>query len=257
MDCREAIEYLEDFLEEKLGEGQASALEAHLNLCSGCAAEFHLQKEMKAAVRQMATRHAASPQLRASLRQTEAGRVAARWLQWWVPAAAFLLVLGLGTALYLASPPARPSAPPALVVEVVNDYIRFTQRARQEEAGGSDPQQLIKWFQGRLDFGLDLAVDGRKDFQLVGGDVSYFLDRKVACLLYRKGPHVITLSVLRREGIEVPKGSFLSERGHPLYLAQHRGFTVILWERNDLLHALVSDLDAKELTPLATSIANT
>lgn len=256
MDCREAIGYLEEFLDEKLGGGQASALEAHLNLCSGCSAEFHLQAEMKAAVKQMATRHAASPQLRASLRQAGARRVMAQWVQWWVPAAAFLLVLGLGTTLYLASPPARLSAPPALVVEVVNDYIRFTQRACPEEVRGSDPHQVIRGFQGRLDFSLDVPVEGPKELRLVGGDLSYFLDRKVACLLYRKGPHIVTLSVLRREGIEIPKGSFLSERDHPLYLAQHQGFTVILWERNDLLHALVSDLDAKELAPLATSFAS-
>ncbi len=255
MDCRKAIEYLEDFLEERLGEGQASALGAHLNFCSGCAAEFHLQEEMKAAVRQMATRHAASPQLRASLRQTQARRVVAQWVQWWVPATGFLLVLGLGTALYLASAPARSSAPPVLVVEVVNDYIRFTQRARPEEIGGSDPHQLIKWFQGRLDFGLDLPVEGPKEFQLVGGDLSYFLDRKVACLLYRKGRHIVTLSVLRREGVDVPKGTSMTATGTPLHLASHRGFTVIVWQRNDLLYALVSDLTGQELSPLVTSIA--
>jgi anti-sigma factor RsiW len=171
-----------------------------------------------------------------------------------VPAAAFLLVLGLATALYVAVPPRRPSAPPALVVEVVNDYIRFTQRGLPDQAN-TDPRQVIERFQGRLDFGLDVAIQGQRGFQLVGGDLSYFLDRKVACLLYRKGPHIVTLSVLRREGIEVPKGAVLSERGHPLYLAQHRGLTVIVWERNDLLHALVSDMDARDLAPFATSLA--
>ncbi len=256
MDCREAIEHLEEFLGEKLGGAHASALEAHLDLCPGCAAEFRLHEEMKAAVKQTATRHTASPQLRASVRKREAGRVVPRWSKWWVPAAVFLLVLSIGTAAYLSLHAARPPAPAPLIVEAVNDYIRFTQRARSQEAGGLDVRQVIKRFQGKLDFALDLAVEGQNEFELVGGDLSYFLDRKVACLLYRKGPHVITLSVLRREGIEVPRGPSLNERGSPVHVAQHRGFTVIFWERNDLLHALVSDLDATELSRFADRVAN-
>ena len=209
---------------------------------------------MRTLVRERATRHTASPHLRASLRPAEGVRVPG-WLRLWVPAVALLLVLGLGTALYLASLPAQPLAPSPLIVEVVSDYIRLTQREHQEEVGGSDPRQLIKLFQGKLDFGFNLPPEGEKDFQLAGGGLSYFLDRKVACLLYRKGPHLITLSVLRGDGVKIPKGSPLTGKGSPLYLTKHRGFTVIVWQRNDLLYSLVSDLEAKELTPLATSIA--
>ena len=254
MDCREALEHLQDLLDEELAEGQASTLKAHLSFCPGCAAEFHLQQEMRSTVRERATRYTAPPQLRAYLRPAAAGRTRG-WLKWWVPAVAFLLILTLGTSLYLASLPSQPSTPSPLVVEAVNDYIRFAQRARPQDVGGSDPHQLLGWFQGKLDFGFDLPVEGGKEFQLVGGGLSYFLDRKVACLLYRKGPHLITLSVLRREGVEVPKGSSLTGKRIPLYLAKHRGFTVIIWERSDLLYSLVSDLEAKELSPLATSLA--
>ncbi|MFN3476887.1 MAG: zf-HC2 domain-containing protein [Candidatus Methylomirabilales bacterium] len=254
MDCQEALEHLQDLLGEELAEGQASTLKAHLSFCPGCAAEFHLQQEMRTTIKERATRHTAPPQLRARLLMAGAGR-ARGWLKGLVPAIAFLLILTLGTTLYLASLPSRPFAPLPLVVEAVNDYIRFAQRARPQDIGVSDRHQLLGWFQGKLDFGFDLPVEGGKEFQLVGGGLSYFLDRKVACLLYRKGPHLITLSVLRREGVEVPKGSSLKEKGIPLYLAKHRGFTVIVWERNDLLYSLVSDLEAKELSPLATSLA--
>lgn len=254
MDCREALEHLQDLLDEGLAEGEASALKAHLSFCPGCAAEFHLQQEMRTTVKERATRHTAPPHLRASLRPAGAGRTW-EWRRWWVPAVAFLLILTLGTTLYLASLPSQPLAPLPLVVEAVNDYIRFAQRARPQDVGGSDRHQLLGWFQGKLDFGFDLSVEGGKEFQLVGGGLSYFLDRKVACLLYRKGPHLITLSVLRREGVEVPKRPSLEGKGTPLYLAKHRGFTVIIWERNDLLYSLVSDLEVKELSPLATSLA--
>lgn len=254
MDCREALKHLQDLLDEELVEGQASLIRGHLAFCPGCAAEFHLQQEMRTMVRERATRYTAPPHLRASLRGVAAGR-ARGWLKWWVPAIAFLLVLTLGTTRYLASLPSQPFAPSPLVVEVANDYIRFAQRARPQDVGGSDRHQLIGWFKGKLDFSFDLPVEGRKEFQVIGGGLSYFLDRKVACLLYRKGSHLITLSVLRREGVEVPKGSSLKEKGIPLYLAKHRGFTVIIWERNDLLYSLVSDLEAEELSPLATSLA--
>ncbi len=254
MECPEALEHFQDFLDEELGKHKASALEAHLHLCPGCAAEFHIQQEMRQAVREKATRHTASPHLRASLRQAETMQVPG-WLKWWVPALALLLVLSLGTALYMASLSPRPLAPSPLVVEAVNDYIRLTQRGRPEDMGGPDPPQVVKWFRGKLDFAFNLPPAEEGEFRLVGGELSYYLDRKVACLLYRKGPHLVTLSVLRREGVDVPKGTSMTATGTPLHLASHRGFTVIVWQRNDLLYALVSDLAAQELSPLATSIA--
>lgn len=253
MECPEALARFQDFLGEELGKDEASALEAHLRICPGCAAEFHIQQEMKQAVREKATRHTASPHLRASLRQAEPGRVPG-WLKWWVPAVASLVVLSLGTALYMASLPVRP-APSPLVVEAVNDYIRFTQRARPEDVGGRDPHQVITWFRGKLDFVFNLPPEEEKEFQLVGGGLSYYLDRNVACLLYRKGSHLVTLSVLRGDGVDVPKGSSMTATRTSLHMATHRGFTVIAWRRNDLLYTLVSDLAAQELSPLATSIA--
>ncbi|MCI0410580.1 MAG: zf-HC2 domain-containing protein [Acidobacteria bacterium] len=256
MECREAVDHLQDLLDGDIEETQAESVRAHLGLCSGCAAEFHLQREMRRAVREGATQHLAPARLRAVVRSVGDLRPG-WWMRWWVPATALLLVISLGALFYLAAAPFRRVGTSPLITEAVNDYIRFAQRARPEEVTGSDPGRLITWFQGKLDFGFTLPDEGPKEFQLVGGGLSYFLERKVACLLYRKGPHMIALSVLKRDGVEVPPRSADTQRLPPFHVAKHHGFTVIIWQRDDLVYSLVSDLDAKELSPLATSLART
>jgi len=81
----------------------------------------------------------------------------------------------------------------------------------------------------------------------MGGDVTYFLERKVACLLYGKGEKLVTLFVVPGEGVEVPRRGFRQVNGLELYVASHKGYGVILWKKDKLLYSVVSELPQEEL----------
>lgn len=89
----------------------------------------------------------------------------------------------------------------------------------------------------------------------MGGDVSFFLERKVACLLYGKGEKLVSLFVLPDEGVEVPRKGFRHVDGVELYVAFQNGYGVVLWKKGNLLYSVVSELPQEELLGVAKEMA--
>ncbi len=102
--------------------------------------------------------------------------------------------------------------------------------------------QVRPWLTSRLDFAPAIPFAGDADFPLRGGAIDYFLDRRAAIAVYGRRLHTVTLIVLRPDGLGWPE--------RPLVI-RARGFNVRLWQAAGLGYALVSDVDAAELTRLA------
>jgi anti-sigma factor RsiW len=110
--------------------------------------------------------------------------------------------------------------------------------------------QVKPWFEGRLDFAPVLAFDGDEEFPLLGGSVALFRDRNAAAFQFRHRLHRITLLVFRAEAAAaLPNDG--AQRSH----TRSRGFDVVLWRRDDLGYALVSDMNGADLDRLASKIA--
>src|SRR5262249_9205704 len=117
------------------------------------------------------------------------------------------------------------------------------------ESGGL--HQVKPWFGGRLDFAPVVAFEGDADFPLKGGSVGYFRDRKAAGFVYARRLHPHPLPRFRAEGLCWPSRGLPGIDGVDASVAAERGFNVIVWRRGELGYALVSDVDAGELTALA------
>jgi len=146
------------------------------------------------------------------------------------------------------------TAAQGLFAEAVNDHLRLLYAERPIEIESGGVHQVKPWFAGRVDFAPALGFGGDDEFPLQGGAVALFFDRKAAAFEFKRRLHPITLFVFRAEGLPWPAAS------RPLGPARaaidtQRGFHVLLWRRGDLGYALVSDVDEKELTLLASKIA--
>jgi len=150
----------------------------------------------------------------------------------------------------------RGLAPPSegLYNEAVNDHLRILYAARPIEVQSGGIHQVKPWFDGRLDFAPILAFGGDDEFPLEGGAVAYFLDRKAAAFQFKRRLHPITLLVFRAEGLSWPATSLESIGPMRATLQTRRGFHVLLWRRDDLGYALISDVDDRDLVELATKI---
>ncbi|HEY3593893.1 MAG TPA: zf-HC2 domain-containing protein [Polyangiaceae bacterium] len=250
MDCKEASVLLLDRRRGTLDLSQVADLEAHLAGCERCRLDDAEDAALSAALERLPRRRAPDA-LKRSLR--------ARWTPTRKPSLSMGRALGsvaAGAALAAALVFGwrGHSSSDGLFDEAVNDHLRILYAARPIEIESGGVHQVKPWFAGRLDFAPVLAFGGDDDYPLEGGAVAYFMDRKAAAFEFKRRLHPITLLVFRADGLSWP--SVLGSIG-PMHAAREtqRGFHVLLWRREDLGYALVSDLDERELIELGTKIA--
>jgi anti-sigma factor RsiW len=147
------------------------------------------------------------------------------------------------------------SPDPMMVSEAVNDHLRVLSSEHPLDLESSNMHQVKPWFAGKLDFAPLTEFAGDEEFPLMGGLVGYFIDRKAATLVFKRHSHTITLLVFPSKGLpwptiaRGPAGS--SRQSHET----SRGFHVLLWQRQDLGYALVSDTNEADLMELAAKIS--
>ncbi|HEX2439800.1 MAG TPA: hypothetical protein VHT71_15935 [Methylomirabilota bacterium] len=215
--------------------------------------EAAIECELTAALERYLPQHAASLALKR--------RLAAQWpappvrpvrRAWW-PRAPILAIAALGLLATLVVLFPRGAGPgsggrEALVAEAVNDHLRVLASARPLEIENAGLHQVKPWFEGRLDFAPVVAFEGDAEFELRGGAVGYFMDRKAAVLVYGYRLHLISLLVFRADGLRWPGGEATPVTAH------ERGFSVVMWRERGLGYALTSDVEAARIATLAARL---
>jgi len=143
------------------------------------------------------------------------------------------------------------------VREAVGDHLRILSSDHPLSVESSDLHNVRPWFAGRVDFAPPVAFAGDNEFPLLGGAVSYVLDRKAATFIFKRRLHTISLLVVATDDLAWPAGTEISLgrlRGH---LEYRRGFWVLFWRDGELGYILTSDLNNRELQQLAQKIAGT
>jgi anti-sigma factor RsiW len=140
------------------------------------------------------------------------------------------------------------------VREAVNDHLRVLYSLHPVEVESSDMHRVKPWFEGRLDF-APTSFAGDDEYPLQGALVGYFVDRKAAVFVYRARLHVITLFVVRADGLEWPAGAAESSAPVTERMRTMRGFHVLLWRHADLGYVMVSDVQEGDLRALGRKIA--
>jgi anti-sigma factor RsiW len=226
-----------------LAEEERSALEEHLRSCASCSRDRGAEQITSELLEQRLPRHAAPESLKRALAERAMTRQTSRWR---TPA---WTAIGLAAGVLLMIIPYRwqssllsEARAKTLLEEAVNDHLRVLERDTPLPVVSGDPHTVKPWFQGRLDFAPAVAFVGNDDFPLQGGEVSYFVDRKAATLVFKRRLHVVSLFVFRADGLSWPSGQDADRRW--------RGFSVLFWRAGDLGYALVSDIDRAELVDL-------
>lgn len=250
MDCNDVCELLPACADDELGAAESLHLAQHLAQCAACTAELERLRALRAAVREGATYHRASPALRARIAAAlPAADVPAtvrasrpRWLDWfaWRPAvnaglAALTVVsLAFGLTMFML----RDSAQDTMVREVVSGHVRALIADHAVDVASTDRHTVKPWFNGRLDYAPpvhDLAAEG---FPLVGGRLDYLHGQRVAVLVYRRNQHPIDVFVLRGAGTAAPA----------LHAALTRqGYQITHWQAGGMDYWAVTDAAAADL----------
>jgi anti-sigma factor RsiW len=258
MDCIEARNHLVDHRRGRLTAEVSAAVEEHLAACAACCHEDAADAHRSVLLEQHLPRTRTPASLKGALedRWLEPGtrrRAAPRWARF----GRTMATMSAGAALVVAAQVAwrAHASDGPMVAEAVNDHLRvlYSDHPLEVESGGI--HRVKPWFEGRVDFAPVVDFAGDDDFPLLGGSVSYFLDRKAATFVFKRRLHEITLFVFRAEGLRWPVVGLRSIGSAQGTIETSRGFHVAMWRRGDLGYALVSDVNEADLLALGARLA--
>jgi anti-sigma factor RsiW len=258
MNCDEVRPELHDYVRRRLDPGAQARIGAHVQECEACGDVERTERALDELLEERLPRHPAPAALKKRLAMLTRGadevrRPPARWTRAIAPAlAAGFAAVAVGVLFQRG-----PSSPglATLTAEAVNDHLRVlaTQHPVDIESGGR--HQVKPWFEGKLDFAPVVPAPEGGELRLRGGAVGYVFDRKAAVLVYNLRLHVVTLLVVRPEGLPWPEKDGRQLGPALLHESSTRGFNVVSWRSGGLGYLLVSDVNPKELADAAAQLA--
>ncbi len=196
---------------------------------------------LRAAMRDAAMRDAAPPRMAVMGAGAPRGaiRQSARWLM-----AASVLVVAAGTSWVLGATHGRAAGADtareqAIADAVLASHLRSLLASHLTDVASTDRHTVKPWFAGKLDYAPPVADLAAQGFPLIGGRLDYLGGRRVAALVYARGPHTINLFIWPANG-DTTAGR----------LAEH-GYTLIRWTVSGMTYWAVSDVDPVALTTFA------
>ena len=262
MNCEEAIELMDGYLDGELDPITSQKIEQHLRDCRKCELAYEAHTALAHAISRGAPYHKAPAELRqrvqSSLRDAvgvRASRSAARenhplltsprtarrlvlpeisW-NWLVLAAAIILAAIIASSFLPRLRP--PTSDQFLATQLIASHVRSLMADHLTDVASSDQHTVKPWLDTKLDFAppvVDLASEG---FPLIGGRLDYLDNRPVAALVYGRRKHFINLFVWPAASDEAKAPKTITREGYQL----------LHWADLDFNYWAVSDVNANDL----------
>jgi len=243
MDC----ESLHLYFDGELDTVSAIAFEKHLETCAQCRAdlaEFRaIRRHLQAELTRMPAGDGLQQKIQSSLDAGEQDEVPrrprARSWQKLALAAAVVAMVSSGTTFYLE----QPSEASLWVQGIVNAHERALLAGHTIDVASSSRHTVKPWFSGKTTIAPLVADLSDVGFPLVGGRLDVPVDRAMPAIVYRAGPHLVSLYMRPAEGEAAPR------------LAKLDGFSVLTWKQSGFAFTAVSDADGAELGKFQSAFA--
>lgn len=238
-------ESLEAYIDGELSAAESAAFDKHAAECANCQLQIERQLHLRARLRAGLAKPAASDALKhrilASLPQDRPAPVRQlisrrRWME--LAAAASVAAIVASSATFYA---VRPSGEEDWQQAILASHLRATMSGHIIDVASSDRHAVKPWFGGKTKVApivIDLADAG---YPLIGGRLEIPQKDALPVLVYRAGPHVVSVYV--RPGT-IPGGR-----------AKINGFSILSWSDDGLTYSAVSDADGAELAGFQKAFA--
>ena len=254
MDCKNAQLLFSEAEHGRLAPDAMAERQVHLETCAACSRAEQLDRELTRTLERRLPQFPASLALKRGLeaRWLPRGDLAQSRLAWHVAFAPALVVAGILGALALGFHLGKrvDGGNAMFATEAVNNHLRLLDGETPLQVLASDIHQVKPWFAGKVDFAPPVQFKGDDDYPLLGGEVSRFLEQRVAHFAFARRLHKISLFVLPARGGQ--RGLALGDS--PALAGTSRGFSLVGWQHDEFAYLLVSDVNAADLVDLGRRI---
>ncbi len=273
MNCHLAQRYLDAYVDHELDPGTQLDVERHVDVCALCQEEVAFARAMKEQVRgAVSSAHAPvglADRIRSSLDEAEAEArptplvsIAPMRLRHALPlaaAAAVLMVASFALSPSATAPAEQATArvqaaSSAATIPIFEDVVRVHASDLPADVGGTQPQEVTRWFRNKVSFPVRPARFDRGDARLLGARLSNVREQQAAALYYDVGGNRVTVVVFGPADHRLEQGlSRARLLGREVRYRQVRGYTVPVREQEGLTYAFTGDLDRQSLLRLAAT----
>jgi mycothiol system anti-sigma-R factor len=259
MNCEEAINLMDGYLDGELDPITNQEIERHLRDCPGCEQVYEAQRAVVRAIGSAAPYYKAPVELRQRIQSSLRNEIGAKTTRngtrgsqvlrtpkrsilpeipwnWLALAAAIILVAIIASSL---SPRLRsPGGDQFLATQLIASHVRSLMANHLADVASSDQHTVKPWLDAKLDFAppvVDLTSAG---FPLIGGRLDYLDNRPVAALIYQRRKHFINLFVW--------PASDASRRTKAKEISR-QGYHLLHWVEGDFNYWAVSDVNKEDL----------
>ncbi|MFZ0916690.1 MAG: anti-sigma factor, partial [Candidatus Udaeobacter sp.] len=216
MNCEEAIDLMDGYLDGELDPITSQAIEQHLRDCPKCEQRYMANRALVHAIGSAMPYYKAPTGLRERIQSSLQVEIAERpartvapdsrpliankppeprsivsgasW-KWLALAAAIVFAAIIGWSLLPGLQ--RPDAEQFLATQLIASHVRSLMANHLSDVASSDQHTVKPWLDAKLDFAppvVDLTSAG---FPLIGGRLDYLDNRPVAALIYQRRKHFI------------------------------------------------------------------
>jgi len=262
MNCEEARELMDGYLDSELDPITNQALEGHLRDCPACEQAYETHRSLIRVIGNATPYYEAPAGLRERVRSSLREEIAEQSTRKVAPDAEPLFSrrrpesrtvllgtpwnwLGLAAAIIFAAIIAvnflsrghRPEADQFLATQLIASHVRSLMANHLADVPSSDQHTVKPWLDAKLDFAPPVVDLSNEGFPLVGGRLDYLDNHPVAALVYQRRKHFINLFVWPVAGDAAKATTSMA----------HQGYQMLHWVDPDFNYWAVSDVNEKDL----------
>lgn len=258
-DCFVSEEELYLYLDRELDGGRAAVLDDHLAKCGDCAARFGVVSRLKSIVRDSRDSVKAPAWLKEKIIRGIAAEALGGGGFWErarnllrnrpllpVGAAGFLIVAFL---LILFSKSGNEGTMP-FVTEMIHEHYEYLEEPEKLGILSHDPQEVSNWLAGNSDLRVTLPSDPLLP-PPGGACVLEHEGRTIGYVFYDLEGQRVSLFMAGDLGEELFGPTTMLQKDISVYCGNCTGMNYALWQANDLVCVLVSDIPEDDLVNMA------
>jgi anti-sigma factor RsiW len=262
MNCEEAKNLMDGYLDGELDPITNQRIEQHLRDCRNCDQAYKTHSSIIRAIGNGTPYYKApanlTERIQSSLREEIAKEPMRNvvedlpsqfpWVQrgtrtvssgtpWSWLALAAAIIFGAIIAFNLIPRLQRPDDDQFLATQLIASHARSLMANHLTDVVSSDQHTVKPWLDAKLDFAPPVVDLSAEEFPLIGGRLDYLDNRPVAALVYQRRKHFINLFVwpAASDATRAPK------------TITRQGYQLLHWADSDFNYWAVSDVNANDL----------